>query len=96
MTRCHITKARLGPDDILPDAVDMLSCFLLDWTSLVLVKTLRLVDPHTTRPPDQAGVFLRPVLSITSYLFQIPDLNRVSISALDSCTTGDLFFAYTQ
>ncbi|KAJ5185646.1 hypothetical protein N7491_006484 [Penicillium cf. griseofulvum] len=96
--RYHVTKAWLGHDDILPEPIDVLSCFIWSWTSVVLVKTLRRGDPLTTRPPYQAGAILRPLVSITSYLLQIPSLHKVSISALDAFLYARLaifFFAYT-
>ncbi|CAG8886353.1 unnamed protein product [Penicillium egyptiacum] len=68
-TRYHISKARRRNDDILPEVTDVLSCLLWSWTSLVLVKTLRRGDPLTTRPPYQAGAILRPVISVTSFVY---------------------------
>lgn len=87
-----------GPIDILPDAFGVLSAFVWAWTSLELVKTLRRGDPQTTRPPYQAGACLRPVISLASYLFGIPCLHKVSISALDSfiwARVGIFFLTYS-
>lgn len=98
LSRYHISKARFGNDNILPEVIDVLSCFVWSWTSLVLVKTLRRGDPRTTRPPYQTGALLRPVISTISYLLQLPSLHRVSISALDSflyARLGIFFFTYT-
>ncbi|KAJ5933714.1 hypothetical protein N7454_006043 [Penicillium verhagenii] len=98
VARFHISKARLGHDNILPEPLDVLSCVIWGWTSLALVKTLRRGDPLTTRPPYQAGAVLRPVMSIASYLLQIPGLYKVSMSALDSFLYARLaifFFVYT-
>lgn len=98
LTRYHISKARLANDNILPEVIDVLSCFIWSCTSLVLVKTLRRGDPRTTRPPYQTAALLRPLISTISYLLQLPNLHRVSISALDSFLYARLaifFFAYT-
>ena len=98
LARYHLIKPRLGHDIILPEPIDVLSCFLWGWSSLVLVKTLRRGNPQTTRPPYQAGAFLRPIISIASYLLQLPELHRVSISALNSfpyARHGIFSFAYT-
>ncbi|KAJ5305346.1 uncharacterized protein N7443_005006 [Penicillium atrosanguineum] len=87
-----------GRSDLLPHATDVLSCFIWGWTSLELVKTLRRGDPRTTRPPYQAAAVLRPMISLISYLFSIPSLHRLSISALDSFFYARLaitFFSYT-
>jgi hypothetical protein len=97
-TRYHLTRTWLGHEDILPQPIDVLSCFIWSWTTLVLVKTLRRGDPLTTRPPYQAGAVLRPLVSIASYLLQIPSLHKVSISALDGFLYARLaifFFVYT-
>ncbi|KAJ5383075.1 hypothetical protein N7517_000986 [Penicillium concentricum] len=97
-SRYHISKARLGNDDIIPTALDVLSCLIWTWSSVVLVKTLRRGDPLTTRPPYQTGAFVRPLICIASYLFELPILHRVSISALDSFVYARLaifFFIYT-
>ncbi|CAG7975723.1 unnamed protein product [Penicillium nalgiovense] len=98
LARYHISKARLGNDDILPEVIDVLSCLIWSWTSLVLVKTLRRGDPLTTRPPYQAGAILRPAISVASYLLGLPSLHRISISALDSFVYARMaifFFTYT-
>ncbi|KAF4770448.1 hypothetical protein N7455_007102 [Penicillium solitum] len=98
LSRYHISKARYGNDNILPEVIDVLSCFIWSWTSLVLVKTLRRGDPRTTRPPYQTGALLRPVISTIAYLLQLPSLHRVSICALDSflyARLGIFFFTYT-
>lgn len=98
LSRYHISKARLGNDNILPGEIDVLSCFIWSWSSFVLVKTLRRGDPLTTRPPYQTGALLRPVICAISYLLQLPSLHRVSISALDSFIYARLaifFFTYT-
>ncbi|KAJ5459262.1 hypothetical protein N7530_011206 [Penicillium desertorum] len=98
LARYHISKARLGNDDVLPGVIDVLSCLIWSWTSLVLVKTLRRGDPLTTRPPYQVGAVLRPVICIASYILQLPSLHRISISALDSFVYARMaifFFTYT-
>jgi hypothetical protein len=98
LSRYNITKTRLGHDNILPEPLDVMSCIIWGCTSVVLVRTLRRGDPITTRPPYQVGAILRPVLSITSYLLKLPDLHKVSISALDSflyARLGIFFFTYT-
>ncbi|KAJ5698124.1 hypothetical protein N7462_000129 [Penicillium macrosclerotiorum] len=87
-----------GHNEVLPQAGDILACFVWSWTSFQLVKTLRRGDPRTTRPPYQAGACLRPLASLISYLFSIPCLHRVSIGALDSFIYARLaifFFYYT-
>lgn len=98
LSRYHISKAQFGNDNTLPEVIDVLSCFVWSWTSLVLVKTLRRGDPRTTRPPYQTGALLRPVISTISYLLQLPSLHRVSISALDSFLYARLgmFFLLTR
>ena len=96
--RYRLNELIHGPSDILPDAIGVLSCFLWGFTSLELVKTLRRGDPRTTRPPYQAGAVLRPVVSLISYIFEIPALHRLSISALDSFLYARLaifFFMHT-
>jgi hypothetical protein len=98
LIRYHITKARIGRDNILPEPIDVISCFIWGWTSFVLVKTLRRGDPRTARPPYQVGAVLRPLLSIISYLLQVPNLHKVSISALDGflyARLGIFYFTYT-
>lgn len=83
---------------ILPEFLDVLSCFIWSWTSLALVKTLRRGHPQTTRPPYQAAACLRPVVSLISYLYDVPSLHKVSISTLDSFLYARLaifFFSYT-
>lgn len=96
--RYRLNELQHGHSDILPDAFGVLSCFIWAFTSLELVKTLRRGDPRITRPPYQAGAVLRPVVSLISYLFEIPALHRLSISALDSFIYARLaifFFTYT-
>ncbi|CAG8250496.1 unnamed protein product [Penicillium salamii] len=98
LARYHIIKVRFNRENILPEPIDVLSCFIWGCTSVYLVKTLRRGDPLTTRPPYQTGAVLRPVLSITSYMLQSPDLHKVSIFALDSflyARLGIFFFYYT-
>lgn len=96
--RYRLCEAFEGRSNLLPSSVDVLSCFIWGWTSLELVKTLRRGEPLTTRPPYQAGAVLRPVVSLLSYLFAIPSLHRLSISALDGFLYARLFiffFSYT-
>ncbi|KAJ5109490.1 hypothetical protein N7456_006165 [Penicillium angulare] len=96
--RYRLNEMLHGPSDTLPDSLGVLSCFIWGLTSLELVKTLRRGDPRTTRPPYQAGAILRPVVCLASYVFGIPALHRLSISALDSFIYARLaifFFAYT-
>ncbi|KAJ5158872.1 uncharacterized protein N7500_008523 [Penicillium coprophilum] len=96
--RYHITKARHGNDDLLPGIMDVISCLIWSWSSVILVKTLRRGDPLTTRPPYQVAAFMRPVVCITSYFLKSPSLHRVSISALDSFVYARLaifFLIYT-
>ncbi|KAJ5726779.1 hypothetical protein N7493_005806 [Penicillium malachiteum] len=96
--RYRISETFQARSDILPDFIDVLSCFIWSWTSFELVKTLRRGHPPTTRPPYQAGALLRPVITLISYLFCLPSLHRVSVSSLDSFIYARLaiyFFTYT-
>ncbi|KAJ5719108.1 hypothetical protein N7493_007563 [Penicillium malachiteum] len=96
--RYRFNEFLYGPFDALPDALGVLSSLIWAFTSLELVKTLRRGDPRTTRPPYQAGAILRPLVSLTSYLFGLPALHRLSISALDSFIYARLaifFFCHT-
>lgn len=96
--RYRLREYLQGHSPILPDPVDVLSCFVWSWTSFELVKTLRRGDPRTTRPPYQAGALLRPIISLISYLFGVASLHKVSIGALDSFVYARLaifFFSYT-
>ncbi|CAG8921794.1 unnamed protein product [Penicillium salamii] len=98
LARYQVIKVRFNREKVLPEPIDVLSCFIWGCTSLYLVKSLRRGDPLTTRPPYQTGAILRPVISIASYLLQSPDLHKVSISALDSflyARLGIFFFYYT-
>ncbi|KAJ5107293.1 hypothetical protein N7456_003968 [Penicillium angulare] len=83
---------------ILPQPLDVVSCFVWSWTSLALVKTLRRGHPLTTRPPYQAAACLRPIISLISFIWSIPSLHKVSISTLNSFVYARLaifFFCHT-
>ncbi|PWY83566.1 hypothetical protein BO70DRAFT_290691 [Aspergillus heteromorphus CBS 117.55] len=82
--RYQIRAATSDQKDILPNELDVISSFIWSWTSFVLVKSLRRGHPSTTRPPYQTAAVLRPVISLASYVFEIPGFYKLSIRALDS------------
>ncbi|RAL08862.1 uncharacterized protein BO97DRAFT_437311 [Aspergillus homomorphus CBS 101889] len=93
-----VLQAQADHNNVLPNTMDVLFCFLWSWTSFVLVRTLRRGDPRTTRPPYQAAACLRPIATLASYLFNIPSLHTASVHALDGFIYTRLaifFFTYT-